>query len=60
VIAIAAYPWRSASTALRIRLRAMRNSVMACVVVAGGVVVWNVAENSGSRIVLRCASTLLM
>jgi len=42
------------------RLRAMRNSVIACVVVAGGVVVWKVAENSGSRMVFRCASTLAM
>src|SRR5918999_2467046 len=57
---MAAYPWRSASTALRIRLRAMRNSVIAWVVVAGGVVVWKVAENSGSRIVRRCASTFAM
>src|ERR1051326_729137 len=42
------------------RLRAIRNSVIACVVVAGGVVVWNVASNSGSRMDLRCASTLAM
>jgi len=34
--------------------------VIACVVVAGGLVVWNVAENSGSRIAFRCASTFPM
>ena len=60
VIAIAAYPCFSASTALRIRLRAMRNSVTACVVVAGGVVVWKVASNCGSRMLFRCASTFAM